>query len=261
MSEPLTLSGIAPSPSMAYLRALIGEGESIREEIEGDPDRLMQVVREKLEGFMMPYEFGLKEILTKIEILSGEWDVTTPHNPIEHVKTRVKSMDSLLGKLVRTQCPPDLDEIRNRIRDIGGVRVTCSYVQDCYLVAHALASQPDITLLEEKDYIANVKPSGYRSLHLILEVPVFLSTRTIDVPIEVQIRTIAMDFWASAEHELKYKYQGNCLPRCAKNSSRSPRLPRASMSRWGSCAIRSRGRLFRDAQAPRTARWRVRQSA
>lgn len=117
-------------------------------------------------------------------------------------------MDSLLGKLVRTQCPPDLDEIRNRIRDIGGVRITCSYVQDCYLVAHALASQPDITLLEEKDYIANVKPSGYRSLHLILEVPVFLSTRTIDVPIEVQIRTIAMDFWASAEHELKYKYQG-----------------------------------------------------
>ena len=208
MSEPLTLSGIAPSPSMAYLRALIGEGESIREEIEGDPDRLMQVVREKLEGFMMPYEFGLKEILTKIEILSGEWDVTTPHNPIEHVKTRVKSMDSLLGKLVRTQCPPDLDEIRNRIRDIVGVRITCSYVQDCYLVAHALASQPDITLLEEKDYIANVKPSGYRSLHLILEVPVFLSTRTIDVPIEVQIRTIAMDFWASAEHELKYKYQG-----------------------------------------------------
>lgn len=207
-SPSLSPDSRTEAPSIAYLRALIGEDTFFADGAESDPELVMELVRTKLEGFLMPYEFGLKEILTKIEILSGEWEATLPHNPIEHVKTRVKTMESLLGKLARTGCPPNLDEIRERIRDIGGVRITCSYVKDCYSVAHALASQPDVILLEEKDYIKHAKPSGYRSLHLIVEVPVFLSTRTINVPIEVQIRTIAMDFWASAEHELKYKYRG-----------------------------------------------------
>lgn len=202
----------SPSPSISYLRALIGNGFDHPGEGEVDPDTVMRHVRAQLEGFLMPYEFGLKEVLTKIEILSGEWEVTLPHSPIEHVKSRVKSMESLLGKLARINCPPELDEIRNRVRDIGGIRITCSYVEDCYTVARALASQRDIRMLEEKDYIKNVKPSGYRSLHLIVEVPVFLSTRTINVPIEVQIRTIAMDFWASSEHELIYKYNGDLPP-------------------------------------------------
>lgn len=203
-TRPLTQLSPVPSPSLAFLQTLIGEDTAAT----GDPDEVLTVVRRKLESFLMPYEFGLKEILTKIEILSGEFEATLDHNPIEHVKTRVKTIDSLLGKLVRTNCPPDLDEIKKNIRDIGGARITCAYVEDCYKVARALALQPDITLLEEKDYIHYTKPNGYRSLHLIVEVPVFLSTSTVKVPIEIQIRTIAMDFWASAEHELIYKYKG-----------------------------------------------------
>ena len=204
-ARPYQSPALSPSPSLAYLRALIGEPTRTE---EMDADAIVRDVRGKLERFLMPYEFGLKEILTKIEILSAEFDATLPHNPIEHVKTRVKSIESLLGKLVRTACPPDLDDIKANIRDIGGARITCAYIEDCYKVARALALQPDITLLEEKDYIHYTKPNGYRSLHLIVEVPVFLSTGTVHVPIEIQIRTIAMDFWASAEHELIYKYRG-----------------------------------------------------
>ncbi|MDO5645352.1 MAG: GTP pyrophosphokinase family protein [Dermabacter sp.] len=221
------LEDLAPvaSPSIAFLRALIGEDAPTA---ASDPDDVLRTVRSKLENFLMPYEFGLKEVLTKVEILSGEFEATLPHNPIEHVKTRVKTMDSLLGKLVRTNCPPDLAEIKKNIRDIGGVRITCSYVEDCYKVARALALQPDITLLEEKDYIQYTKPNGYRSLHLIVEVPVFLSTGTVRVPIEIQIRTIAMDFWASAEHELIYKFKGE-LPDDMREHLRQIALTAASL--------------------------------
>ncbi|MBO0900984.1 GTP pyrophosphokinase family protein [Cellulomonas sp. zg-ZUI222] len=161
--------------------------------------------------FRMVYEFGIEEMLTKIRVLRSEFRQTHDHNPIEHVTSRLKSMDSILDKTMRYGCASDLPTVRERIRDIAGIRITCSFVSDAYWVADMLSAQPDVELVERKDYIAHPKPNGYRSLHLIVRIPVFLSDRTEHVYVEVQIRTIAMDFWASVEHKLSYKYR-DALP-------------------------------------------------
>lgn len=194
-----------PDPQLVELmRSLLATGP------EGQsPQEMLRRVRQKLSIFLLHYEFGLKEIETKVEILNEEHAALAEHNPIEHVKTRVKSLESLLQKMQRIDCPPELDAIRASIRDIAGVRITCRYVSDCYRVADMLCAQQDVTMLELKDYIAAPKPNGYRSLHLIVEVPVFLTSGAVQVPVEIQIRTIAMDFWASAEHELIYKFSGD----------------------------------------------------
>lgn len=168
--------------------------------------RLLKELQAALVAFRLEYKFGIDEVLTKINILREEFEHTQDHSPIEHVRTRLKSMESLLNKVIRTQCPPDLDTIRDRIRDIAGIRVVCAFVSDAYWIAQMLSDQPDITVVEIKDYIANPKPNGYKSLHLIVQVPVFLSDRTVHVFVELQIRTIAMDFWASLEHKIYYKY-------------------------------------------------------
>ena len=145
--------------------------------------------------FRIEYKFGIDEVLTKINILREEFEYTQNHSPIEHVRTRLKTMESLLGKVVRTKCPLDLDSVRTNIRDIAGIRVVCAFASDVYWIAQMLSDQPDITVVEVKDYIAKPKPNGYQSLHLIVQVPVFLSDRTVHVYVELQIRTIAMDFW------------------------------------------------------------------
>jgi putative GTP pyrophosphokinase len=165
-------------------------------------------VQQELQRFMLGYEFGLREIETKISILSDEFLHMHDYNPIEHVSSRVKSADSLLGKVARKGLPRDLDAIREHVKDIAGVRVTCSFVNDAYRIFDLLTRQEDVTVVEVKDYIATPKPNGYKSLHAIVEVPVFLSTGRQDVPVEVQFRTIAMDFWASLEHKIHYKYDG-----------------------------------------------------
>ncbi|WP_087508184.1 GTP pyrophosphokinase [Cellulomonas iranensis] len=162
----------------------------------------------ELARFRMGYEFGIEEMLTKIRILRSEFRQTHDHNPIEHVTSRLKSIDSILEKTTRYGCAADPATIRERILDIAGIRITCSFVSDAYWVADMLASQPDVEVVRRKDYIAEPKANGYRSLHLIVRIPVFLSDRTEHVPVEVQIRTIAMDFWASVEHKLSYKYHG-----------------------------------------------------
>jgi len=128
------------------------------------------------------------------------------YNPIEHVSSRVKSPDSIVGKVARKGIDPDFDTIRERITDIAGVRVTCSFVTDVYRLFDLLTAQDDVTVRRVKDYIAQPKPNGYQSLHAVVEVPVFLSTGRVIVPVEVQFRTIAMDFWASLEHKIYYKY-------------------------------------------------------
>jgi putative GTP pyrophosphokinase len=164
------------------------------------------LLAQDLTHFMLVYKFGLAEIGTKITILAEELKHRGRGNPIEHVNTRLKTVDSLNAKARRVKCPMTLEAVRERIRDIAGVRVVCSFVSDVYTVAEMLTRQEDVTLLQTKDYIAAPKPNGYRSLHLIVEIPVFLSDRVVAVPVEVQLRTVAMDFWASLEHKIYYKY-------------------------------------------------------
>ncbi|MEV4352521.1 GTP pyrophosphokinase family protein [Actinoplanes sp. NPDC049596] len=161
---------------------------------------------DELSHFMLVYKFGLAEIGTKISILAEELAHRGRGNPIEHVLPRLKSTQSLTAKARRIDCPLTLDDMRSRIRDIAGIRIVCSFVSDVYTVADMLTRQPDVTLIQTKDYIAKPKPNGYRSLHLIVEIPVFLSDRVVSVPVEVQLRTVAMDFWASLEHKIHYKY-------------------------------------------------------
>lgn len=168
---------------------------------------LLREVRDEFTRLRLYYSFGIQEVSTKIDILRQEFENMYDYSPIEHVRSRLKSPDSLLAKALRQGTAFTVPAIREQIRDIAGIRITCSFVSDAYWIARMLSAQPDLTVLTTKDYIANPKPNGYRSLHLIVEVPVFLSTHTEQVPVELQIRTIAMDFWASMEHKLTYKYR------------------------------------------------------
>lgn len=168
----------------------------------------MMDIRRQLAEFQLHYKFGMDEVLTKINILREEFEHTRDYSPIEHVNYRLKSLDRIMDKVQRYGCEPTLKGIRHAIRDIAGIRITCSFVSDSYWVAEMLCSQPDLRVVEVKDYIRRPKPNGYQSLHVILQVPVFLSNRTEFVYVEVQIRTVAMDFWASLEHKIYYTYEG-----------------------------------------------------
>lgn len=170
------------------------------------PLQTIKTLQKRVAAFHLSYKFAIDELTTKIEILQEEFEHTHDYSPIEHVRTRLKSMDSIIEKVQRTNCPPDVESVRARIRDIAGVRITCAFVADAYWVADMLMAQADLEVLEIKDYIAHPKPNGYQSLHLIVTVPVFLSDHTELVPVEIQLRTIAMDFWASLEHKIYYKY-------------------------------------------------------
>lgn len=155
--------------------------------------------------FMMMYNCAIKEVKTKFEVLNDEFAVANKRNPIEMIKSRVKKPQSIFEKLKRKGFELNMESILNNINDVAGVRVICSFVDDIYEIASMLAKQDDITVLEVKDYIKNPKPNGYRSYHMIIEVPVFFSSRKMNMKVEVQLRTIAMDFWASLEHTIKYK--------------------------------------------------------
>lgn len=161
-----------------------------------------------LARFLMSYKFGLDEILTKINILREEFTLTHDYNPIEHVKSRVKTPESIAEKARRKGCDTTLDCLRDHVLDIAGIRVTCSFVTDVYRLQEMLTGQRDVRVVRVRDYIQNPKSNGYQSLHLVLEIPVFLSDRVEPVCVEVQIRTAAMDFWASLEHKINYKYRG-----------------------------------------------------
>ncbi|MGO2860186.1 MAG: GTP pyrophosphokinase [Brevibacterium sp.] len=165
-------------------------------------------LRNDFSRLLMEHRFVIDELLTKISILREESLHTHSYNPIEHITSRVKSPRSLLEKVNRRQLPLDIDVIRQSITDIAGIRITCSFIADTYHVLETLTSQDDVRVVEIKDYIAHPKPNGYKSLHAILEVPIFLSQGPTPVICEVQIRTIAMDFWASLEHKINYKFAG-----------------------------------------------------
>ena len=166
---------------------------------------MMQRNRKPFDLLMSYYQCAIMEIETKFKVLNEEYSLEYDKNPIEGIKSRIKSYDSLLKKIRRKDIPMTLESIEKNITDIAGVRVICSFPADIYEVADSFLRQDDITLLERKDYIQNPKPSGYRSLHLIVQVPIFLQNEKKPVTVEVQFRTIAMDFWASLEHKMRYK--------------------------------------------------------
>ena len=168
----------------------------------------MGLILEEGEAFrelMAYYECAIMEVETKFKVLNEQYSLEYDRNPIEDIKSRVKSMESLIKKIRKKDIPLTLSSIEENIHDIAGVRVICSFLDDIYMLADCLLSQDDITLLEKKDYIKNPKPGGYRSLHLIVSVPIFLQDGKRNMTVEVQLRTIAMDFWASLEHKLRYK--------------------------------------------------------
>ncbi|WP_055108554.1 GTP pyrophosphokinase [Paenibacillus ihumii] len=166
----------------------------------------LKIMRNEITRFLLTYKFALDEMETKIEILKEEFESLHDYCPIEHTKTRLKSPESIMSKLYRKGADFSFESIRETVKDIAGIRITCSFLSDIYRVSDMLQKQNDLKVLEIKDYIKNPKPNGYKSLHLLIEVPVFMSDRVEQVCVEVQIRTIAMDFWASLEHKIFYKY-------------------------------------------------------
>ncbi|MCH5138650.1 GTP pyrophosphokinase family protein [Clostridiaceae bacterium UIB06] len=176
----------------------------------------------EMQELIMIYSCAIKEVSTKFEILDYEFKIKRKRNPIEYMKSRVKTLKSMMDKLHRRGLQMNIKSARKNLNDIAGIRVICSFVSDIYEIAEMLKIQEDVTLIEEKDYIRNPKSNGYRSLHMVVEVPVFFSDHAEPVRVEVQIRTIAMDFWASLEHKLYYKSDGkasaamkNDLKECA----------------------------------------------
>ncbi len=162
-------------------------------------------VMRPFQELMMYYECALLEVRTKIEVLDREFSVKYRRDPVESIKTRLKSPLSIMEKLQRKGLPVRLDMVEQAIHDVAGIRIICSFVDDIYAIADLLTGQDDIRLIRVKDYIKSPKPNGYRSLHLLVGVPIYLTGGKREVCVEVQIRTVAMDFWASTEHKIKYK--------------------------------------------------------
>ncbi len=167
---------------------------------------------QQLRKINLMYESALKEIETKIDIISQEFELLYKYNPIEHIKTRIKSPESIVKKLKKKGLEVTYKNLLNEINDVAGIRIICSFIPDIYRMVEMFEQTPDIKIIQEKDYIKNPKPSGYSSYHLIALVPVSFSQGMTNVKVEIQIRTIAMDFWASLEHKIKYKYDEN-LPK------------------------------------------------
>ena len=155
------------------------------------------------------YRSALKEINTKFEILNDEFQQVHQYNPIEHIKARLKTPESIVKKLKKYGKESTIENMVQYVNDIAGIRVICSFTSDIYRIAEMLSNQSDIKVVEVKDYIRNPKPSGYKSYHMIVTIPIFLSDRIVDTMVEIQIRTVAMDFWASLEHKINYKFEGN----------------------------------------------------
>ena len=162
------------------------------------------------------YNSALKEITTKLEILNDEFQHIHRYNPIEHIKSRLKSPESIVKKLKKHGRESTIENMVEYVNDIAGVRIICSFTSDIYEIAEMISNQRDIRVISVKDYIIRPKPSGYKSYHMLVTVPVYLSDRIVDTKVEIQIRTVAMDFWASLEHKINYKFEGNA-PAYIKN--------------------------------------------
>lgn len=161
------------------------------------------------ETVMFVYKSALKQINTKIDILNDEFQKRHKYNPIEHVKSRIKTPESIVKKLKRHGYESTTENMVKYVNDIAGIRITCSFTSDIYLIADMLANQSDLTVLSIKDYMKNPKKSGYRSYHMRVTIPVYLSDAVVDAKVEIQIRTVAQDFWATLEHKMHYKFEGD----------------------------------------------------
>ena len=158
---------------------------------------------------MFLYDSALKEISTKIEILNNEFVHIYNYNPIEHIKSRLKTPDSIVKKLKRYGYDVTIDNMVEKLNDIAGIRIICSFTSDIYQIAEMITKQSDVTVLYVKDYIKYPKPNGYKSYHMVVTIPIYLTDGPVDTKVEIQISTIAMDFWASLEHKIYYKFEGN----------------------------------------------------
>ncbi len=191
--------------------------------LNASSEKMLKTIKSLVE-MQQVYNAAIKEVSTKLEILDDEFHVNYAHNPIHHMESRLKQPQSIIEKLARQGHEADIELAMKHLTDIAGIRVICYYINDVYKIAELLLKQDDISLIKRTDYIQDPKPNGYRSLHIVVSVPVFLSGDTRRVPVEVQIRTIAMDFWASLEHQLKYKSHSDVkadlqkeLLECAEN--------------------------------------------
>ena len=171
------------------------------------PNSFNQV--DQWKSVMFLYDSALKEINTKIEILNNEFVHIYNYNPIEHIKSRLKTPDSIVKKLKRYGFEVTIDNMVEKLSDIAGIRIICSFTSDIYQIAEMITKQSDVTVLYVKDYIKNPKPNGYKSYHMVVTIPIYLTDGPVDTKVEIQIRTIAMDFWASLEHKIYYKFEGN----------------------------------------------------
>lgn len=176
-------------------------GRDDRDEI---PDEMLDRIFQ-FEELMVKYRSAIREVTTKLEILADELSGTSENSPIENIQSRIKRPYSIAQKLSRRGLPVTVEAIAEHLNDVAGIRVICPFISDIYAVSDMLQKQDDVYLVALKDYIQNPKPNGYRSLHLIIEIPVFFSTGKENVRVEIQIRTVAMDFWASLEHQIRYK--------------------------------------------------------
>lgn len=174
------------------------------ERLDMDPKDLEKFISDYLD-LQVFYRCAIREVSTRLEILDDEFQILHQRNPIHVIQTRLKTPQSVLEKVGRRNLFPNIDIVQKELTDIAGIRVICSYVDDIYLIAELLCDQPDVELVRAYDYIRRPKINGYRSLHMVITVPVHLSDGAHRVPVEIQIRTIAMDFWASLEHDLRYK--------------------------------------------------------
>ena len=175
--------------------------------MEYRPNKADQV--DDWQTMILLYNSALKEVGTKLEILNDEFQHIHQYNPIEHIKSRVKTSESIVRKLKKRGYESTLENMQKYVNDIAGIRVICSFTSDIYRVADMLANQSDVKVLSIKDYIKYPKESGYKSYHMLVEIPIYLSDSVVDTKVEIQIRTIAMDFWASLEHKMNYKFESD----------------------------------------------------
>ena len=191
------------------------EREKLFKEFFGGDDGDFVTRFESFQALMVQYNCAVREVRTKFEVLNEELSYRTSRNPIESISSRIKTPISIAGKLRRLGIEPTVEAISDHLNDVAGIRVICSFIDDIYSVAEMLAKQDDITVVQIKDYIRKPKLNGYRSYHMIVEVPVFFSDGKKMTRVEIQLRTVAMDFWASLEHQMKYKKENTGRPEIA----------------------------------------------
>lgn len=178
---------------------------------------LFEAIQKHWGGFFRQYEMALNELQSDFQIIDLEWKTKFGYSPIEHMKARVKNPLSLLKKIEKKRIPFSMESVQNNIHDIAGLRIVTTFLDDVYMMKEHIEQREDIQVLQVKDYIQNPKPSGYKSLHMVVKTQVILSQEVLWIPAEIQLRTSSMDFWAATEHKLNYKYEGGEVPEDARN--------------------------------------------